>query len=127
GAGLDVLVARKLGAPGQPEFAFGAIAHGVRVLDRGTVQRLRLSEATIAAIEDREEREAERRERAYRDGRPAPRIEGRTVLVVDDGLATGLTARAALRAVRAGNPARLVFAAPVGPKVAIREHAGECD
>jgi predicted phosphoribosyltransferase/dienelactone hydrolase len=127
-AELDVLVARKLGAPGHPEFGFGAIAPGgVRVLDDRSVELLDLTRQQIDRIEALEREEMMRRVERYRGGRPAPRIEGRTVIVIDDGVATGGTARAALRRVRAQRPANLVFAAPVGPIDARFALASEAD
>lgn len=110
---LDIIVARKVGAPGNAEFAIGAIAPGATVLSTETIAMLGVPEDYIAATIRREREELVRRERTYRGDRPAPAVAGRTVLVVDDGLATGATARAALTAVRAQQPARLLFAAPV--------------
>jgi predicted phosphoribosyltransferase len=114
GAPLDVFLVRKLGVPGHEELAFGAIASGgTRVLNRELVEQLRLTPAIIDAIETRERRELERRERAYRDDRPPPDLRGRTVILVDDGLATGSTMLAAVHAVRQHDPARVVVAVPV--------------
>jgi predicted phosphoribosyltransferase len=114
GAPLDVFLVRKLGVPGHEELAFGAIASGgTRVLNRELVDDLGLTQAVIDAVETRERRELERRERAYRDGRPPPDLTGRTVILVDDGLATGSTMLAAVQAVRQYDPARVVVAVPV--------------
>jgi putative phosphoribosyl transferase len=127
GAELDVAVARKLGAPGQPELGFGAIAPGVRVVDRRTVRALGLAAADVARVEEREREELRRRLRRFRGGRPEPRVSGRTVVLVDDGLATGVTAKAALRSLRAQHPAWLVYASPVGPPDTAREMEREAD
>jgi predicted phosphoribosyltransferase len=114
GAPLDVFVVRKLGVPGQEEFAMGAVASGgLLVLDQGLVGRLGISPAEIERTLAAELRELERREAAYRDGREPPQLEGRTVILVDDGLATGSTMRAAALAVREARPARVVVAVPV--------------
>jgi putative phosphoribosyl transferase len=114
GAPLDVFMVRKLGVPGHEELALGAIATGgIRVLNQELVKQLRLPPAAIEAIEARERRELERRERAYRGDRPPPDLTGRTVILVDDGLATGSTMLAAVQAVRQDNPARVVVAVPV--------------
>ena len=115
GAPLDVFTVRKLGLPGHEELAFGAIATGgVRVLDQALIDLLRLPEHAIDQVIAAERRELERRERAYRDDLPPPRVTGRTVIVVDDGLATGATMRAAVEALRSQAPARIVVAVPTG-------------
>ena len=114
-APLDVFVVRKLGVPGHPELAMGAIASGgVRVLSRDIIDELRIPDTAIEAVAARERRELERRDRAYRGVRPPPSLGGKIVILVDDGLATGATMEAAVAAVRALSPARVVVAAPVG-------------
>ena len=113
---LDVFVLRKLGAPGQEELAFGAIAEGgVRVLDQEIVDYLNLSPAQIGKVAQEELKELDRRLRIYRAGRPAIQVRGRTVILVDDGIATGSSARAAIEALRQLSPAKIVLAAPVAP------------
>jgi putative phosphoribosyl transferase len=113
-APLDVFLVRKLGVPGQEELALGAIASGgTVVLNPRLVEALGLTRDQIAAIVDRERRELERRERAYRGDRPPPHLSGRVVILVDDGLATGSSMWAAVHAVRQENPARVVVAVPV--------------
>jgi predicted phosphoribosyltransferase len=114
-APLDVLLVRKLGVPEQPELAFGAIASGgARVLNEEIVFAAGLDDATIAHVVDVEERELARRELRYRGDRAAPAVAGRTVVVVDDGLATGATMRVAVLALRDGGATRVIAAAPVG-------------
>jgi predicted phosphoribosyltransferase len=116
-APLDVFTVRKLGVPGHEEWGFGAIATGgVRVLDDDLVRTLRLPARVIEQITDRERRELERRERAYRDDRPPLAVTGKTVIIVDDGLATGASMRAAVRALRALRPAAIVVAVPTGAR-----------
>jgi putative phosphoribosyl transferase len=115
GAPLDVFVVRKLGVPGQPELAMGAIATGgVRVLNDSVVRQLGISQAAIDEVSRQESVELVRREREYRGERPPATLADRTVVLVDDGLATGATMRAAVEAVRATGPARVVVAVPVG-------------
>ncbi|MDP2342430.1 MAG: phosphoribosyltransferase family protein [Deltaproteobacteria bacterium] len=109
---LDVIVARKLGLPGQPEYAMGAIAGDVVILNQEVVDALDLDAGDIATIARRESAEIERRTRLYRV-RPALELAGKTVLVVDDGLATGNTMRAAVAAIRKQKPARVVVVVPV--------------
>jgi putative phosphoribosyl transferase len=115
GAPLDLFLVRKLGTPGHRELAMGALASGgVRVLNDDVIRWYGITAADIDAAVREEQRELERREAAYREGRaPAP-IEGRTVILIDDGLATGSTMRAAVQAARLRRPARIVVAVPVG-------------
>lgn len=115
GAPLDVLVVRKLGVPSQPELAFGAIGEGqVRVLNETVVRRTGLDPADIAAVEDAQRTELERRIVTYRGGRPGLPLQGRVALIVDDGFATGATARAAALVARARGAGKVVLAAPIG-------------
>jgi putative phosphoribosyl transferase len=114
-APLDVFLVRKLGVPGHPELAMGAIAPGgVRVLSESLIQELRISRADIEEVARREAQELDRRELAYRGDRPFPSLRDQIVIVVDDGLATGSTMEAAVGALRQFAPARIVVAAPVG-------------
>ncbi|MDM0017918.1 phosphoribosyltransferase [Variovorax saccharolyticus] len=119
-APLDVLVVRKLGHPGQEEFAMGAIASGgVRYLDESTLA-WPVPAAEVEAVVRREQAELARRERLYRGERPPLALEDRVLLLVDDGLATGATMRAAVMAVRAGRPQRIVVAVPVASREALQ-------
>jgi putative phosphoribosyl transferase len=125
-APLDVFVVRKLGVPGHEELAMGAIASGgVRVLDNATVKALGITPEEVEAITQRELHELERQERAFRDGRPAPAVAGKTVVLVDDGLATGATMRAAALALRSRNVKRLIVAVPVASAQTCREFQNE--
>lgn len=115
-APLDIFVVRKLGVPGHEEYAMGAIASGgICVLNHDVLRRLSIPEVAISRVAAREQQELERREREYRGGRPVPVLGGRTVLLVDDGLATGASMEAALQAVQGHHPARVVVAVPVAP------------
>jgi len=128
GAPLDVFVVRKLGVPGFEELAAGAIASGgVRVLNEDVVRALPNADQLIESVTERETVELERREQTYRDGRPAPELRDRVVILVDDGLATGATMRAAVAALRQRGVAKIVVAAPVGAPDTCRELEREAD
>jgi len=127
-APLDVWVVRKLGAPGIPELAIGAIAPGgILVLSPGAARQLRIAPQQIEAIAAQERLELERREKAYRGSRPSIDVRGKSVLLVDDGLATGSTMRAAIAALRRLEPARIVVAVPVAAASVCAELAHEAD
>jgi putative phosphoribosyl transferase len=127
-APVDVFVVRKLGLPGHPEYAMGAIASGgVRVLNADAVRLYGIPNAVINRIAHEEQTELERRERAYRDGRPPIDLRDRVVVLIDDGLATGSTMKAAVQAVRAHAPATVIVAVPVGSPDACREFAAIAD
>ncbi|HET7599789.1 MAG TPA: phosphoribosyltransferase family protein [Gemmatimonadales bacterium] len=115
-APLDVFIVRKLGLPSHPELAIGAVASGgIRLVDETALAQFGVTDQQLAAVTADEERELERRERRYRGTRPSPDVTGKTVILVDDGLATGSTMAAAATALRAQNPAKLVVAVPVAP------------
>ena len=127
-APLDVFVVRKLGMPGQPELAMGAIASGgVRVLNEGVVRWAGIPDTVIDAVTRREQAELERREREYRQGLAATDLRDKVVILVDDGLATGSTMRAAVQSVRAHQPKRVIVAVPVGAPDACQQFADVAD
>jgi putative phosphoribosyl transferase len=125
---LDVFIVRKLGVPGFEELAVGAIASGgVRVLNEDVARALPNADEIIEAVTKQETAEVERREQKYRDGRPAPEIQGKTAILIDDGLATGATMRAAVKALRQRGAAKIVVAVPVGPLDTCKEFEEEAD
>ena len=127
-AELDVLVSRKLGSPVSGELAIGAVtADGERFLNDDVIAGLAVSEAYVTAVTKVQRVEAQRREARFRGDRPRPRMAGRTVILVDDGLATGATVRAAVRSARKAKPARLVVAVPVGSREACAALRPEVD
>jgi predicted phosphoribosyltransferase len=127
-APLDVFLVRKLGVPGHEELAMGAIASGgVLVLDEGVLRWLGVTEEQIQGTLVRELDELRRREAAYRDGRPLPDLKGKTVILVDDGLATGASMQAAARAVRRHEPARIVIAVPVASRATCDQFRDDVD
>jgi putative phosphoribosyl transferase len=128
GARLDVAVARKLPAPGQPELAIGAVTPaGGLFLDAETIHWLGVGDPYLRGVIEKERAEAERRERAFRGAEPPVSVAGKVAIVVDDGLATGATMRAALRSLREAGPKRLIAAAPVGSPEACRHLRAEAD
>jgi predicted phosphoribosyltransferase len=128
GVPLDVFIVRKLGVPGFEELALGAIASGgVRVLNDDVVRALPNANELVESVTARETAELQRREQAYRDGRPPPELRGRVVILVDDGLATGATMRAAVAALRQLGAAKIVVAVPVGAADTCRELEEEVD
>jgi len=127
-APLDVFLVRKLGVPGHEELAMGAIASGgVRVLNRSVVDHLKIPDSVIEAVATSERRELLRREHDYRDDRPAVDVRGRTVILIDDGLATGSTMRSAVAALRRQGPGRLVVAVPIASPSTCEELRDEVD
>jgi putative phosphoribosyl transferase len=129
GVAVDVFVARKIGHPAQPEFGVGALAEGDEepVYDEQALRHTGLTPERLLGTVERERDELDRRVGAYRGGRELPDLAGRTVILVDDGVATGVTARAALRTLRGRGPARVVLAAPVAAPSAVDELAAEVD
>lgn len=128
GAELDLMIVRKLGMPGHVELAIGAIAMGgTRVLNREIIRDAGVSEAALREVTEQESRELERRQRAYRGNRPWPDLKDATVILVDDGLATGATMRAAVSAVRQFQPSEVVVAVPVAPADSIPVLESEAD
>lgn len=128
-APLDVIIPRKIGAPGQPELAIGAIVTGneVRVLDQQMMEYVGASAEYVEAEIQRQREEIERRWRMYRGDKPFPNLEGKTVILVDDGIATGHTTMAAVRALRHWDPGKLVLAVPVAPLEAVHRLQPEVD
>lgn len=127
-APLDVFLVRKLGVPGHEELAMGAIATGgVRVLNDSVIDMLHVPDRVIDAVAEKEQRELARREVEYRGDRPAPEVRGRTVILVDDGLATGSTMRAAAEALKHEGAERLIVAVPVAPAEACQSFRSEVD
>ena len=127
-APLDIFVLRKLGVPGHKELAFGAIASGgIRILDRQTIEGLGITGTEIERVTRAEQLELERRECAYRGGRPPLNVRRLTVILVDDGIATGSSMRAAVRALQQMNPATLVIATPVAPRSTCNRLRSEVD
>jgi predicted phosphoribosyltransferase len=124
---LDILVARKIGLPSQPELAIGAMAGRVQVLDEHIIRALDVPRPAIARVIAREQAEMQRREALYRGRRPALEVQGRDVILVDDGLATGSTAIAAVRHLRSLGPTSITVAVPVGSRQACRALAQEAD
>src|SRR5581483_6235640 len=125
---LDVLLVRKLSLPGFQELAFGAITSGgILVLNPEIVQELEIDRLEVERLATQARRTMDRRERIFRGDRPNPEIEGRTIIVVDDGLATGATVRAAVRALRVKAPARILLAVPVAPRETCDELQPEVD
>jgi predicted phosphoribosyltransferase len=125
---LDVWIVRKLGVPGQEELAMGAIASGeLVVLNRSVIRALHISAEEIQQVIERERIEMARRERQFRGDRPAPEVRDRVVILVDDGLATGSTMRAAAQAIRARSPERIIVAVPLGPEEACAELQADAD
>jgi putative phosphoribosyl transferase len=128
GAPLDIFLVRKLGVPGHSELAMGAIASGgVRVLNDDVVHWYSIPDVVIDEVAREEQAELERREQAYRDGRVPVQLGGRIVLLIDDGLATGSTMKAAVQAVRAHSPKQIVVAVPVGAAETCREFSEVAD
>lgn len=125
---LDVFVMRKLGVPGHEELAFGAIASGgVRIVNQRMVEQLGMTERDVERVVQNEQRELERREREYRHGRARLDVSGRTVILIDDGIATGASVLAAIRALQQMKPAALVVATPVAPRETCERLRAEVD
>src|SRR5699024_42007 len=127
-APLDLMLVRKLGVPGQEELAMGAIATGgIRILNQELVEGLNISDAALEAVVNKEKRELERREHAYRGDRPAPEIRNRCIILIDDGVATGATMRAAVSALRQQQPMQIIIGTPVAPPDAVENHKQEAN
>lgn len=127
-APLDILLVRKLGVPGHEEYAMGAIATGgVCILQSDVIRQLAIPQASVDDLVQRKQEELAQRERLYRSNRPAPKLEGSIVIVVDDGLATGSTMLAAIHALRQARPARMIIAIPVGARESVARLQAEVD
>jgi putative phosphoribosyl transferase len=127
-APLDLMLVRKLGVPGQEELAMGAIATGgIKVLSQELVKSLDISDAALEAVISKEKRELERREHTYRGDRPVPEVGNRCVILIDDGLATGATMKAAVLALRQQQPAQIIIGVPVAPPDTVEELRKEAD
>jgi len=125
---MDVFIVRKLGVPGQEEFGFGALASGgIRFVNQDVVNALHMPDAMIERVVEHEQAELERREKLYRDDQPEPDLNGRTVIIVDDGLATGSTMRAAVTALKTRNPRKIIVAVPVASQQACDDFKSEAD
>jgi predicted phosphoribosyltransferase len=128
GAPLDTIIVRKLGVPGDKELAMGAIASGgILVLNNEVIHSLGITSEMVERVAAEEQRELERRELAYREGRPPFDAKGRIVLLIDDGIATGATIRAAARGLRTCSPAKIIIAAPIASAIAVRQLKDEVD
>ncbi len=128
GAELDVILTRKIGAPGNPEYAIGVVTEtGDVLLNQSEIEALGVPEEYLREEIERQRKEIQRRQQLYRQGRPLPRLRGRTVIVVDDGIATGFTIRGALRAIRSKDPQELVLAVPVAPREVVESLRAEVD
>ncbi len=114
-APLDIFVVRKVGPPWNPEFGVGAVAPGVQILDKSSLRMLGLTEADLAPTIEQEQKELNRRLRLYRQNEELPNVEGKTVILIDDGLATGISTRAAIQGIKKLKPAKVILAVPVGP------------
>jgi len=127
-APMDVFLVRKLGVPGREELAMGAIASGgIRVVNDDVVRSVGLSEQDIEEVAEREQQELERREKMYRGDRTSPELEGRTIILVDDGMATGASMKSAVQAVKQTRPAAVVVAVPTAAPQTVEEISGEVD
>ena len=119
-APLDVLVVRKVGTPWNPELGIGAVAPGVEILDEASLRKLGIEASALEGIIEQEQLELKRRQQLYRQDKDFPNIAGKTVILIDDGLATGMTTRAAIQVIRKLKPAKLVLAVPVGPRNTVK-------